>query len=163
MLKTESQKRRLKFADFDQLLNEINSLQDRGYRSNGKWTLAQVCGHLADWMRFPVDGFPVPPIYMRPIFFFLKISMGDKMKRDILENGFKDGMPTAPETIPEADEMTDQQGIDVLDKTITRVMAYNGELLPSPLFGPMDKETLIQVTLLHAEHHLGFLEPSEIL
>ncbi len=162
MLKTEFQKRQLKFANFEEMMNEINSLEEGGYESQGNWSLAQICGHVADWMRFPIDGFPIPPIYMRPIFFLMKISIGDKMKRDILANGFKAGMPTAPETIPDDDEMTDRQGIGVLKKTIARVCAHTGELLPSPLFGPMDKETLLQVTLLHAEHHLGFLEPKEL-
>lgn len=160
MVKSEPPKRQLKFKDFDELMSEVESLSDGGYKSNGNWTLAQACGHLADWMRFPIDGFPTPPFFMRPIFWLMKISMGSNMKRDILANGFKGGMPTAPETVPERDEMTDQQGIEMLQKTIDRVKAHDGELLPSPLFGPMDKETLLKVTLLHAEHHLGYLEPN---
>lgn len=157
--KNEPNKRQLKFNDFDALIHEVHFLNEVGYESNGKWTLAQCCGHLADWMRFPIDGFPTPPFFMRPIFWLMKVSMGDRMKENILANGFKGGMPTAPETVPEPDEMTDQQAIDLLQNTINRVNAHQGELLPSPLFGPMDKETLLKVTLLHAEHHLGYLEP----
>ena len=68
-------------------------------------------------------------------------------------------MPTAPETVPKPDEMTDGPGADKLQETVRRVVSYDGELNPSPFFGPMDKEMLIKVSLLHAEHHLGSLEP----
>lgn len=158
MTKIEPKKRQLSFANFDEMMAEIRSLDKNGYRSNGKWTLAQTCGHLSDWMRFPMDGFPVPPLPMRMIFWAMKVTVGPGMKRKILAGGFKGGMPTAPETVPQPGAMTDQQGIELLQKTIDRLNAFDGELLPSPLFGPMDKETLIKVSLLHAAHHLGYLE-----
>ena len=160
MAKNEPPKRQLKFENFDALMNEVRSLSEGGYKSNGNWNLAQACGHVSEWMQFPIDGFPTPPFFMRPIFWLMKISMGSSMKRNILANGFKGGMPTAPETVPEPDAMTDQQAIEQLQKAVDRLQSYIGELHPSPLFGPMDMKTLIKVSLLHAEHHLGYLEPT---
>lgn len=159
MAKPEPKKRDLKFADFDALIREIELLRDGGYHCNGNWNLAQTCGHVADWMRYPIDDFPVPPFFMKPIFWMMKVTVGPGMKRNIMANGFKGGMPTAPQSVPEADAMTDAQAVENLQKTIERVKAHGGDFLPSPLFGPMDKETLLKVTLLHAEHHLGYLEP----
>jgi hypothetical protein len=152
-------KRTLKFTDFDEMMADVRGLMDQGYVSYGNWTLGQVCSHVADWMRFPLDGFPRAPLPIRAMMWVMKKTVGPGMKRKILADGFKSGMPTAPETVAKPDEMTDQQGAEKLQETIGRLMSYEGELKPSPLFGPMDKETLINVSLLHAEHHLGFLEP----
>lgn len=150
-------KRSLKFASFDDMFADIEALLDRGYQSHGNWNLSQTCVHIANWMRYPVDGFPVPPFYLRPVFWLMKVTIGQSMKRKILAEGFKGGMPTAPESVPVADASTDRQAFDYLRETVQRVTSHQDELLPSPLFGPMDMATLKTVTLLHAEHHLGYL------
>ena len=160
MAKQEPKKRQLKFQNFDEMLADIDHLHQGGYVSHGNWTLGQACGHLADWMRFPIDGFPRPPLPMRVIFWIMKVTVGPGMKRKILAEGFRGGMPTAPETVPDAAGFTDEQGITKLRETIGRVESFDGDLLPSPLFGAMDMETLKKVSLLHADHHLGYLEPT---
>jgi hypothetical protein len=159
MSKNEPQKRLLKFADFEQLNDDIETLLSTGYQANGNWNLAQTLTHIANWMRYPLDGFPKPPIFIQPIFWLMKVTVGGRIKRQILAEGFKGGMPTAPQSVPTADEKSDQEAFEFLKQTIDRVNNHNGDLIPSPLFGPMDKATLVTVTLLHAEHHLGYLEP----
>ncbi len=159
MAKPEPKKRELKYENLDEMLSDVQALQSGGYVSNGNWTLGQACGHVADWMRFPMDGFPRPPLPMRAMFWLMKVTVAPRMKRKILAEGFQGGMPTAPETVPAAGSITDEQGIQKLNETVSRLKAWNRELIPSPLFGPMDKETLIRVSLLHAAHHFGYLEP----
>lgn len=141
------------------MLADVRDLLHRGYVPHGNWTLGQACSHVADWMRFPVDGFPQPPWIMGMMFWVMKHTVGPGMKRKILAEGFRPGMPTAPETVPTAGQISDQAGFEKLEQTVSRVTAHDGPLHPSPLFGEMDKPTLIQVTLLHAEHHFGYLEP----
>jgi hypothetical protein len=159
MAKPKPNKRQLKFNNTDELMAEVRSLNENGYLSNGNWTLGQTCGHLANWMRYPLDGYPVAPPPIRAIFWVMKKTVGPGMKRKILAEGFKGGMMTAPESVPQPDELSDQQGVDQLQEVVDRVNAYDRELLPSPLFGEMDKPMHVTVTLLHAEHHLGYLEP----
>ena len=159
MVKSEPKKRQLKFNDFDEMMAEVRSLMESGYVSNGNWNLAQACGHLSEWMRFPMDGFPVPPLPIKAIMWLMKVTVGPGMRRKILANGFTGGMMTAPETVPAHDAATDQDAIDKLQAVIDRVKSYQGELHPSPLFGPADHDTHVKVSLLHAEHHLGYLEP----
>lgn len=159
MAKPELQKRKLKFNNFDEMMADVDTLLAKGYHAHGKWNLGQACSHIADWMRFPLDGFPTPPLPIRIMMWTMKKTVGPRMKRKILTEGFKGGMPTAPETVPKPEEITDRQGADKLREVISRVTNYDGDLKPSPLFGPTDKETLIKVSLLHAEHHLGYLEP----
>jgi len=159
MAKPEPKKRELSFSSYEDMLAEAQSLLDKGYISHGNWSLAQVCGHLSDWMQFPLDGFPKSPLPMRMIFWVMKKTIGPGMKRKILTNGFKSGIPTAPETVPKPDAMTDQQAVELFRKTVDRRQAYQGELLPSPFFGPLDRETQQRLGLLHAALHLGYLEP----
>ena len=41
---------------------DAENLLAKGYDKAGNWDLAQVRGHLAEWMRFPIEGFPKPPL-----------------------------------------------------------------------------------------------------
>ena len=54
-------RRELDLCDLDAAVRDTQSLHAVGYLYAGQWDLGQVCGHLADWMRFPLDGFPMPP------------------------------------------------------------------------------------------------------
>ena len=80
MGKSEPKKRQLKFNNFDELMAEVNLLKDRGYVSNGNWNLSQTCGHLAEWMRFPMDGFPVPPLPIKVIMWLMKVTVAPGMR-----------------------------------------------------------------------------------
>jgi hypothetical protein len=107
-----------------------------------------------------MDGFPKPPLFVRSIFGIMKaLGMTEKMKQSILSQGFKPGTPTAPQTVPAADAVEDATGVQQLGKVIDRMRDFDGPLHPSPLFGEMDREMWIKVTLLHAQHHLAFLVP----
>ncbi len=159
MVKSEPKKRQLKFNTLDEMMADVRSLNEHGYLSHGNWTLGQACGHLANWMRYPLDGYPVAPLPIRMIFWVMKKTVVPGMKRKILAEGFKGGMMTAPESVPAQDELTDQQGVDQLQNVVDRLNAFQGELIPSPLFGEVAKPMQIQISLLHAEHHLGYLEP----
>ncbi len=85
--------------------------------------------------------------------------MIEKMKQGILNDGFKPGTPTAPDTVAQPDALSDAEGVQQLAAIIERMKNHTAELYPSPLFGVMDNETWHTVTLRHCEHHLGFLEP----
>ena len=159
MAKSEPKKRELKFNSLDEMIAEVHALSDNGYTSHGNWTLGQTCGHLANWARFPLDGFPKQGPILGAMFWVMKHTIAPSMSRKILANGFKGGMPTDPKTVPKADQVSDEEGVEQLEQIVNRVKTHTGEFHPSPLFGPMDKEIHTKVTLLHAEHHLGYLEP----
>ena len=161
MAREQPQLRKLSFNSLDEVLQEVDHLLEVGYRSRGNWTLAQTCIHLGEWMRFPMDGFPKPPWLMRIVFWFMRLTVAKKMARDILERGFKPGIPTDPRTVPAADASDDVQAVNDYRKIVERFKSYNGPLHPSPLFGAADKETATKVNLRHAELHLGFLEPGQ--
>lgn len=159
MAKPEPKKRKLKFNNFDEMLADVRALAENGYVSNGNWNLGQACSHVADWMSFPMDGFPKPPLPIKLMLWTMKVTVGKGMKKKVLAEGFTGGQMTAPDTVPKPDEFSDQQGLEKLQKVADRLSAYTGEIHDSPLFGKSDLETTIKVSLLHAEHHLGYLEP----
>lgn len=147
-----------KFTDFDAMMADVKQLAERGYEKSGNWNLGQACSHVADWMLFPIDGFPVPPLPIRMLFWVMKKTVAPGMKRKILAEGFKGGTMTAPDTVAKPEEFSDQGGLEKLQNAVIRLQAYEGELRPSPLFGKMDKAMAVKVSLLHAEHHLGYLK-----
>ncbi len=159
MSKTTPRAREIRYEGLDEMLADVDQLITSSYAKHRNWTLGQAAGHVADWARFPMDGFPTPPAPLRVLFWGMrKFGYAQKMADDILANGFKPGQPTAPATIPSADA-SDHEGIEKLHAVVEQLKQHNGALHPSPLFGEMDKETLIHVTLLHAAHHFGYFTP----
>ena len=50
---TKPERRELYFSDLDEVVRDAEHLLAKGYDRAGNWNLAQVCTHLAEWMRFP--------------------------------------------------------------------------------------------------------------
>jgi hypothetical protein len=154
------QRRELRFDSLDAVVRDAENLLASGYDKTGNWDLAQVCGHLAEWMRFPMDGFPTVPLVIRPIFWLVKVTSGRRMRQKILAEGFPSGGRTMPQTVlpPGGDPAA---AVEKLRDTAARFQAYTGPIHPSPLFGPMSKDEALQVQLLHCAHHLSFLVPRD--
>lgn len=153
-------RRTLRFDDLDDVVHEVESLRASGYDRAGNWDLAQTCAHLADWMRFPLDGFPRPPAPIRAVLWALRQTVGQKKLRQYLDTAaMPAGKPSMPETVAAAggDETA---AVERLRQTVARFKSHAGPLHPSPLFGPLDKETATRLQLVHCAHHLGFLIPS---
>ena len=155
----QPQPRTLSFNDLDEVLTDVRALHAAGYTAVGNWDLAQACGHLNDWMRFPMDGFPRAPLAMRMMLGLLRITMGRRMLRKILADGsMKRGAPTMPETVPEHGGDQDA-AVKQLCATIERWQSFDGPYHTSPLFGDMDRETATRLQLIHCAHHLSLLLP----
>src|SRR5262245_3720928 len=80
------QRRDLEFSNFEAVLEDVESLSARGYESLGKWDLAQVCTHLAEWMRFPLDGYPTPPAAIALLLWVLRNTIGRRELRKVLDS-----------------------------------------------------------------------------
>ena len=151
-------RRSLDFRDFDAILRDLDALE-QGYDRAGSWNLAQVCGHLAQWMRFPMDGFPRPPLPIRAILWVMRNTVGKRMLRNILtKRAMPAGRPTLRETVP-ATSGEEKAAVEELRQTIARFRAHTGPIHTSPGFGDMDRETCTQLQLIHCGHHLSFLVP----
>ena len=154
---TSPERRKLAFAALADVVADAEMLLAKGYDRAGNWDLAQVCGHLADWMRFPMDGFPKLPLLLRPVFAAVRVTIGKKIRNKIIAEGFSAGSRTMPQTVPPPGN--DAVAVAKLKETAERFQAFTGPIHPSPLFGAMDKDEALRLQLRHCEHHLGFLVP----
>ncbi len=153
------ERRPLTFASLDEVVQDAERLLANGYDRAGTWDLAQVATHLAEWMRFPVEGFPKLLLFLRPIFWGFRKTIGRKKLLGYIETkSFPAGKPTMPETVakPGGDAT---KTVEALRVSVERLKAHAGPIVPSPLFGEMTKEECIRMQLVHAAHHLSFLVP----
>jgi hypothetical protein len=153
-------RRALEFRDLDEVVRDVEALRAGGYDKAGSWDLAQVCGHLADWLSFPLDGFPTPPLPIRLMLWTMRNTIGPRILREVLETKrMPDNRPTLRETVPPlgGDEAA---AVERLRQVAARFRNHRGPIHPSPVFGAMDHETVTQLQLVHCAHHLGFLNPN---
>ena len=152
-------RRALRFDDLDAVVREVDSLRATGYERAGNWDLAGTCSHLADWMSFPLDGFPRAAAPIRAMLWVMKNTIGRSQLRKILASGsMPAGGPTLRETIPppSGDETA---AVDRLKRTVARFKDHTGPFHPSPLFGELDRDAATKLQLVHCAHHLSFLVP----
>ena len=155
------ERRGLTFATLDDAVRDAENLLAKGHDKAGNWNLAQVCNHLAEWMRFPVEGFPKLPLFLRPVFWLFRKTVGKAKRRKYTAEGMPSGKPTMPQTVslPGGDAAA---AVAKLKETAERFKAHAGPVYPSPLFGPMTKDEALQLQLKHCEHHLSFLVPRTV-
>jgi hypothetical protein len=154
------QRRKMAFASLDEVVADAENLLAKGYEKVGNWDLAQVAGHLAEWMRFPVEGFPKAPLLIRPVLWLVRITAGRRMRENILATGFPAGGRTMPETVPPPGG-DPAAAVARLRQSVERLKAFTGPIVPSPLFGAMTKDEAVRLQLAHSAHHLSFLIPKQ--
>ena len=146
-------RRKLYFDDADALLREVDSLLASGYSRAGKWSLGQMCDHLAKVIEMSIDGYPMmmpaPVRWLVRWVAFKKIQRHEPLSRKV----------PAPKWLQPADGVEDRAGVDRLRAVVARWKAHAGPMRPSPIFGAMTNEEWRNVHLWHAEHHLSFLHP----
>ncbi len=152
-------RRKLHFETLSEVLRDVESLLAGGYESLGRWDLSQTCQHLADWMQFPLDGFPSQPAPIRGLLWLLRHTIGRRQFQQILATGrMPAGGPTLRETV-HAPCGGNSAAVDPLRHAIARFDAHTGPLHPSPVFGTMDHGQCRQLQMIHCAHHLSFLRP----
>jgi hypothetical protein len=156
-----TQRRSIRLATLDDVSAEVERLHRTGYHRAGNWNLSQVCEHLADWMSYPIDGFPKMPMAVSLMIGAMRTFRGKALlKKFIEEQSMPVGGPTLPDSIhPETGD--DRVSVERLQATIRRLEEHRGTIHPSPLFGAMSRQELIAVQMAHCNHHLSFLIPKE--
>jgi len=157
-----SARRSLSFESVAEAPVEATRLLEGGYESRGNWDLSQVCEHLADWMEFPLDGFPPVPPWFKPVLLAVRHTLGPRLlKRTLATGAMPPGSPTAARTVhePAGDPASDAAAVERLRQVTERFLAHEGEYQISPFFGQMTRDQCRRLQAIHTAHHLGFLEP----
>ena len=123
-------------------------------RTVGNWSPGQVLAHLAAWIEYGYDGFP-----MKPPPFFIRWILKRQLRKYLVGS-----MPRGVR-IPRVKQGTyglDEMPVAAAAARLTRAFQRlgSGELAKydSPAFGPMSHEDRVRLNLRHAELHLGFLQ-----
>ncbi|OWK47156.1 DUF1569 domain-containing protein [Fimbriiglobus ruber] len=152
-------RRELKFDTLDAAVRDAEHLLAVGYEKVGNWDLGQVCGHLADWMGFPIDGFPKSPVPVALMMWMLRKTVGPvALRSTITKREMRSGVATIPSTVhPVGHDAV--AAIARLKAAAARFQAWDGEIVPSPFFGRMNKDEATKLQLVHCAHHLSYLIP----
>lgn len=155
----KAMRRDLKFARLEDAVGDAGALLARGYEPAGNWDLAQCCHHLAMLMTWAIDGFP-PMSWPRPAAaWVIRWTFARRWLNKVLKTGvWPTGTPTDERTLAPPG-CTDAQGVSMLRQAVERLLRHRGPFKASPLFGMLDKQTLIDLHRIHAAHHLSFLVP----
>ena len=154
-----NQREELELRSWDEVLNRLQSLQAGEYQQLGNWDLSQCCGHLNQWLSFPMDGFPDTGSSTKPT--ETEIAAGKEQLKAIIQDGFQPGIPTLPATVPEPDSQTSLAAVTELTETIKRFQDHSAPIHDSPFFGEMSKEEVAQLQFRHFAHHLSYyLQPA---
>lgn len=155
--RTSSEHRLLRFNSVDECVatvKQIIAASESGHlRATGNWTPGQIMTHLANWIGYAYDGFPIapPPFFIRWI---LKLRFR-KMLRDGMPRGVR--IPRVEGgTVGMEDIGTDEAARKLL-AALDRLKNDEAARFDSPAFGAMSHEDRIALNLRHAELHLGFL------
>jgi hypothetical protein len=151
--------RELRFAKLSDIKNDLDQLASQGFKKSGSWDLSQMSNHLADWMGFPIDGFPKPPWFVGLFLGLMRITQGKALYRKFVkEQRMPTSQPTVPTTVYPPNDSHDA-AVKRLHQAIDRLSTYRGPIYPSPLFGQLSYDETVALQLAHCAHHLRFLEP----
>lgn len=152
-------RRRIEFGNIDAVLADVDRIvaSDRAgtLRRSGNWTAGQAMGHVAAWIDYAYDGFPMgpPPWIIRVILGFLK----KKYLRKGMPAGVK--IPKVENGTFATDAVSTEEGASRLRKALARLRSKEEAKFPSPAWGEMAYEERVALNLRHAELHLSFLHP----
>lgn len=155
-----AERRTLKFDSLAEVVRDAENLLANGYDRAGKWDLAQCASHLAYWLTCPIDGFGKAPLVAQAFLWFARNTVGPGQLKKILANGFPPGGMTDPASVKPSDG-NDAAAVQKLKTAVARYEAHDGPIVPSPFFGPMDKDTNRKLQQVHCAHHLSFLIPKQ--
>lgn len=154
----EPQHRELRFtsiADCSQELDRIEAAHDAGtLKTTGSWTAGENLSHLAAWIEYGYDGYPIkpPPFFVRWI---LKRGLKRMFAAGKMSSGVK--IPGVEGGTVGQEQMETKAALERFRNALAR-MQSEPTIHHSPAFGKLSDEDRIKLNLLHAQLHLGFLD-----
>ena len=151
-------RRRLRFNTIDDLLADIDRLvaADKAGKlhHSGNWMAGQAMGHLATWINYAYEGFPMKvPWFVR---LFIR-GKKDKYLREGMDSGVR--IPGVEAGTYGTEVLSTDEGASRLRQALARLQRGEPAKYDSPAFGKMSDADRIALNLRHAELHLSFQLP----
>ena len=153
-----AERRKLWFDSIDELFDELEQIKkaeaDGRLRAVGAWTPGQILSHLAAWVDYAYDGFP-----MKPAPWLIRVFLRWQLKK-YLREGMPSGVriPRVQGGTTGADDLPFDEAAGRLRVALERLQSDEPARYDSPAFGALSHEQRIQLNLRHAELHLSFLQ-----
>ncbi len=147
-----NQRRPLRFEELSQVVPEAMRLKS-GHRTVSRWTLAQICKHLANSFNGSIDGLDLSRHKFKRFF----------LARQMLRYTFRYGIPVNYTVDPNIEPTSDvdlDEALEQLAGAIERYQAHGGLLRAHPLFGEMPRDDWNRIHRIHCAHHLSFVLPT---
>jgi Protein of unknown function (DUF1569) len=144
-------RRTLRFDRLDEIMPDVERLLG-GHTVVGRWSLAQLCRHLASTLRRTAD-LPASTPVDRSRF------VDEETRRRVFETALiPEGYPAPPAVTPD-----DTAGVHAeaegLRQAIDHYRASAGPAIPHLFLGPLTKAEWERYHLIHCAHHLSFAIP----
>lgn len=153
-----AERRKLHFETIEELLEEIDRVVEADkagrIRTLGAWTPGQILGHVAAWIEYGYEGYP-----MKRVPWLIRLVLRRQLKKYIRQ-GMPSGVriPRVAEGTYGIEDMPSEQAAERLRLALGRLQRHEPAKFDSPAFGPMSDEERIRLNLMHAELHLSFLQ-----
>lgn len=152
-------RRKLRFESMNDVLADVDRIvtADKAgkLRRTGNWTAGQIFGHLATWINYAYEGFP-----MKPPPWLIRVLL--KMKRNsVIHKAMDPGIqiPGVPNGTFALDVLDTEDGAAKYRKALARLFSNEPAKFDSPAWGKMTHQERIGLNMRHAELHLSFLHP----
>ncbi len=147
-------RRRLSFANLDDVVADAEALGGGEIRTTGNWTAPLIVQHVARLIGHSIDGFPATaPWYVRRAGRLFK----KRALRGPMPPGFNFG-PKMPFLAPDED-VTWAAAVELLRANAHRARTQEMSVA-SPILGPMTHEDWTRFHCRHAELHFSFMHPA---
>lgn len=150
-------RRKLHYESIDGILADIDRIvaADKAgtLRRTGNWTAGQTFGHLATWIDFGYNGYPMK------VPWFIRFVIRVKLKK-YLRQGMDAGVhiPKIENGTFGTEPLSTAEGARRLRASLQRLRTEPPRF-QSPAFGDMTDADRMTLNLRHAELHMSFLHP----
>lgn len=146
-------RRTLRFNHLADVMSEVDCLLAVGYTTVGRWTLGQVCQHMALGLRHSTEGFPTPTPWL------LRRIVGPIAWRRISRTGRLPVGFKAPDYLTPKADLDDRAEAEALRAALSIVGKDSNYIAEHPVFGRFSHADWEHMHCIHCAHHLGFLLP----
>jgi hypothetical protein len=142
-------RRELAFASLDEVMPEVERLM-AGHVTVGRWTLGQICNHLATVINWLQEGGPDSTLQ----------TVSEAIRQRFFRRGrFPEGVEAPHPSLLPKPGLDARTEAEALREALDRFVSATEPFAAHPILGPLTREEWTRFHCMHCAHHLGFAIP----